>query len=90
LGEVRVTLQALAADSLAVRPGKVTVTGLTLPPGSRERLRERDRRYVYAPLQGQLTLGTKGEEGGPRDAAQGVLDDILALFEGGATPGPSK
>jgi transcription-repair coupling factor (superfamily II helicase) len=90
LGEVRVTLQALAADSLSVRPGKVTVTGLTLPPGSRERLRERDRRYVYAPLQGQLTLGTKGEEAGPREAAQGVLDDILALFEGEATPGPSK
>ena len=52
---------------------RLTVTGLALPPGSRERLRERDRRYVYAPLQGQLTLGTRGEErrsagDGPRGA----------------------
>jgi transcription-repair coupling factor (superfamily II helicase) len=90
LGEVRVTLQALEADSLTVRPGKVAVTGLALPPGSRERLRERDRRYVYTPLQGQLTLGTKGEESTPREAAQGVLDDILALFEGDVMPGSSK
>jgi transcription-repair coupling factor (superfamily II helicase) len=90
LGEVRVILEALGADSFAVRPGKVTVTGLTLPAGSRERLRERDRRYVYAPLLGQLTLGNKGEEGGPREAAQGVLDDILGLLEGDLMPGSSK
>ena len=28
--------------------------------GSRERLRSRDRRYVYAPVQGQLSLGSSG------------------------------
>jgi transcription-repair coupling factor (superfamily II helicase) len=90
LGEVRVTLQALGADGFTVKADKVTVVGLELPPGSRERLRQRDRRYVYAPLQGQLSLGTKGEETGPRETAQGVLDDILALFEGDETPGSSK
>jgi transcription-repair coupling factor (superfamily II helicase) len=90
LGEVRVILAALGADSMSVRPGKVMVTGLMLPPGSRERLRERDRRYVYTPLPGQLSLGARGEEGGPRDAAQRVLDDILALFEGDETPGSNK
>ena len=90
LGEVRIILQALGADSLSVRPGKVTVTGLPLPAGSRERLRQRDRRYVYAPLQGLLSLGNKGEQGSPREAAQGVLDDILALFEADEMPGQSK
>jgi transcription-repair coupling factor (superfamily II helicase) len=90
LGEVRVILEALGADSFVVRPGKVSVTGLTLPPGSRERLRERDRRYVYAPLLGQLSLGNKGEEATPREAAQGVLDDILGLLEGDLMPGSSK
>jgi len=90
LGEVRVMLQGLGADSLVVRPGKVAITGLMLPAGSRERLRQRDRRYVYAPVQGQLTLGNKGEEGGPREAARGVLDDILALFGADMEPGSSK
>ncbi len=33
LGEVRVTLQDLGADSLSVRQDRLTVTGLTLPPG---------------------------------------------------------
>jgi transcription-repair coupling factor (superfamily II helicase) len=90
LGEVRVILGALGADAMSVKPGKVMVTGLVLPPGSRERLRVRDRRYVYTPLPGQLSLGTRGEEGGPRETAQRVLDDILALFEGDETPGSSK
>jgi transcription-repair coupling factor (superfamily II helicase) len=90
LGEVRVTLQALGADSLVARPGRLTMTGLTLPPGSRERLRQRDRRYVYTPLQEQLTLGTRGEERGLRETVRGVLDDILALFEGDETLGPTS
>ena len=90
LGEVRVALQNLEADSLAAKPGKVTVTGLTLPPGSRQRLRERDRRYTYAPLQGQLSIGTRGEERGIRETVQGVLDDILALFERERKPGSTK
>ncbi len=90
LGETRVVLQGLGADSMSVKPGKVTVTGLSLPAGSRERLRQRDRRYVYAPVQGMLTLGTKGEEGGPRETVRGVLDDILALFETDYEPGSSK
>jgi transcription-repair coupling factor (superfamily II helicase) len=87
LGEVRVTLQALGADSLVARPGRIAITGLALPPGSREGLRQRDRRYVYTPLQEQLTLGTKGEERGLRETVRAVLDDILALFEGDETLG---
>ena len=55
------------------------MSGLVLPQGSRERLRSRDRRYVYAPLQGQLSLGLRGDERGPRRAVQEVLGDILAL-----------
>ena len=82
LGEVRVTLQTLNADALTVRQSRVSVTGLTLPPGSRENLRSRDRRYVYAPVQGQLTLGFRGEERGLRQTVRQVLDDILALFGG--------
>jgi hypothetical protein len=82
---VRVTLQALGADSLVARPGRIAITGLALPPGSREGLRQRDRRYVYTPLQEQLTLGTKGEERGLRETVRAVLDDILALFEGDET-----
>ena len=39
LGEVRVLVQDLGADSLAVRQQRLTVTGLQLPPGSREALR---------------------------------------------------
>ena len=79
LGEVRVTLQELGADSLSLRQGRLLVTGLTLPSGSRERLRARDRRYVYAPVQGQLSLGVRGDERGPRETVRQVLDDILAL-----------
>ena len=65
-----------------MRQSRVSVTGLTLPPGSRENLRSRDRRYVYAPVQGQLTLGFRGEERGLRQTVRQVLDDILALFGG--------
>ena len=62
------------------------MSGLTLPAGSRERLRSRDRRYVYAPLQGQLSLGFKGESRSLREVVQGVLDDILPLSTGEVDP----
>ena len=65
-----------------MRQDRLTVSGLLLPPGSRERLRARDRRYVYAPVQGQLSLGLRGDERGLREAVQAVLDDILALSTG--------
>ncbi|MBN1632024.1 MAG: transcription-repair coupling factor, partial [Thermoleophilia bacterium] len=84
LGEVRATLQGWGADALTVRQGRLTITGLTLPSGSREKLRNRDRRYVYAPVQGQLSLGMRGDERGLRRAVREVLDDILGLFGGEA------
>jgi transcription-repair coupling factor (superfamily II helicase) len=84
LGEVRVTLQNLGADGLSVKQSRLLITGLLLPPGSRERLRDRDRRYVYHPLQGQLSLGLRGDERGLRRAVREVLDDILGLFDGEA------
>jgi transcription-repair coupling factor (superfamily II helicase) len=86
LGEVRATLQEVAADSLSVRQQRLVINGLVLPAGSRERLRERDRRYVYTPLQGQLTLGFRGDERGLRQVVAGVLDDILGLL---SPPGAS-
>ena len=86
LGEVRVQVQDLGADSLAVRQERLSMSGLTLPAGSRERLRWRDRRYVYAPLQGQLSLGFKGESRSLREVVQGVLDDILPLSTGEVDP----
>jgi transcription-repair coupling factor (superfamily II helicase) len=82
LGEVRVQVQDLGADSLSVRQDRISVSGLMLPAGSRERLRERDRRYVYAPLQGQLSLGFRGEARSAREVVQAVLDDILPLSTG--------
>ena len=82
LGEVRATLQGLGADSLSVRQSRLVITGLALPPGSRERLRSRDQRYVYAPVQGQLSLGLRGDQRGPRQIVQEVLNDILALAVG--------
>jgi transcription-repair coupling factor (superfamily II helicase) len=85
LGEVRATLQKLGADALTVRQSRLVVTGLTLPSGSREWLRARDRRYVYAPVQGQLSLGLRSDERGLRQAVEEVLDDILALFGGEET-----
>jgi hypothetical protein len=84
LGEVRVTLQNLGADGLSVKQSRLLITGLLLPPGSRERLRERDRRYVYHSLQGQLSLGLRGDERGLRLAVREVLDDILGLLDGEA------
>jgi transcription-repair coupling factor (superfamily II helicase) len=90
LGEARVTLQRLGADSLSVKQSRLVITGLVLPPGSRERLRSSDRRYAYAPVQGQLTLGFRGDERGPRQAVQEVLDDILALFGGDGTLDATK
>ncbi|MBN1320550.1 MAG: transcription-repair coupling factor [Thermoleophilia bacterium] len=85
LGEVRVTLQNLGADALSVRQHRLQISGLTLPPGSRERLRLRDRRYVYVSVQGQLSLGLRSDERGLRQAVREVLDDILALFGGEGT-----
>jgi len=90
LGEVRVTLQDLGADALSVRQSRLLVSGLKLPPGSRERLRQRDRRYVYAPVQGQLSLGLRGDERGLRRAVSEVLDDILGLFDGAVAPEATK
>ena len=80
LGEVRATLQRLGADSLVVRQHRLVISGVALPSGSRERLRERDRRYVYAPVQGQLTLGFRSDERGLREVVAQVLDDILGLL----------
>jgi hypothetical protein len=45
-------------------------------------LRSRDRRYVYAPVTGQLSLGFRGERPGLRELVQRVLDDILAVSTG--------
>jgi transcription-repair coupling factor (superfamily II helicase) len=84
LGEVRATLQALGAGSLSVRQYRLVITGLTLPPGSREKLRDRDRRYAYAPVTGQLSLGHRGDDRGPRQVVREVLDDILGLAVGEA------
>jgi len=85
LGEVRATLQGLGADALSVRQSRLVVTGLTLPPGSREQLRSRDRRYVYASVQSHLSLSLRGDERGLRRAVREVLDDILALLGGEGT-----
>ena len=79
LGEVGATLQGLGADALSVRQSRLVITGLSLAPGSREQLRSRDQRYVYAPVQGQLSLGFRGDERGLRQTVREVLDDILAL-----------
>ncbi len=84
LGEVRATLQSLGADSLSVRQYRLVITGLELPPGSREKLRDLDRRYAYAPVTGQLSLGHRGDERGPRQVVREVLDDILGLAVGEA------
>jgi transcription-repair coupling factor (superfamily II helicase) len=86
LGEVRVQVQDLGADSLSVRQDRISMSGLMLPAGSRERLRERDRRYVYAPLQGQLSLGFRGEARSAREVVQAMLDDILPLSTGEVDP----
>ncbi|MGI5939873.1 MAG: transcription-repair coupling factor [Thermoleophilia bacterium] len=82
LGEVRTILQGLGADSFFVRQNRLEVTGLTLPAGAREALRARDRRYVYAPVPGHLTLGFRGDNSPLRQIVSRVLDDILALFPG--------
>jgi len=78
LGEVRVTLQTLGADSLTAKHDRLVVTGLVLPAGAREFLRTRDRRYVYSPLQGQLSVGLRGDTRGLRQIVEEVLGDILA------------
>ena len=82
LGEVRVRLQRLRAESLTLRQGRLAITDLVLPPGSREKLRQMDRRYVYAPLTRQLTLSLRADRRAPREIVRQVLDDILAIFGG--------
>jgi hypothetical protein len=62
-----------------VRQSRVAIAGLVLPLGSRERFRQIDLRYVYAPVQGQLSLGYRGDDRTPRQAVRGVLDDILGI-----------
>ncbi len=84
LGEVRMTLQELGAESLSVRQQKVTMTGLFLPKGSREALRGRDRRYVYVPTTGLLTLSFRGDTRGVRQVVEQVLSDILPVGLGEA------
>jgi transcription-repair coupling factor (superfamily II helicase) len=79
LGEVRATLQRLGAASLAIRQQKLTITGLVLPKGSREALRQKDSRYVYAPASGLLTLAFRAEKGAVRPVVERVLDDILSV-----------
>jgi transcription-repair coupling factor (superfamily II helicase) len=79
LGEIRAVLQQLKAHALIVRQQKLTVTGLELPKGSREELRQRDSRYVYAPATGVLSLTFRAEKGELRPVIERVLDDILAL-----------
>ncbi len=79
LGEVRVALEEVGAESLTARQWRLTITGLELPPGSREALRQRDRRYVYTPAGGRLTLTYRGDAGGSREAVEQVLDAILHL-----------
>jgi transcription-repair coupling factor (superfamily II helicase) len=82
LGEVRTVLEAVGAESLSARQHRVTVTGLELPSGSREALRLRDRRYVYAPTTGVLSLQYRGDDRGTRSIVEQVLDDILSLRSG--------
>jgi len=81
LGGVRVSLQRLGADSLSVRQSRLTITGLNLPAGSRERLRSRDRHYAYASLQGQLVYSLRPDDRGLRQKVEEVLDDILGLHQ---------
>jgi len=84
LGEVRVALLELGADSLAVRQQKLTLTGLHLPSGSREVLRDQDRRIVYAPATGVLQLPFRGDERAVRQVVEQVLGVILSLRAGAA------
>ncbi|MBU2600600.1 MAG: transcription-repair coupling factor [Actinobacteria bacterium] len=85
LGEVRDTLQKLGVFTLSVRRHKLTMTGLSLPPGGRERLLARDRRYVYSPTRGELSLGLRSDARSVREAVEGVLGDILPIWSGAAS-----
>ncbi|MCL5942026.1 MAG: transcription-repair coupling factor [Actinobacteria bacterium] len=84
LGEVRVALQTLGADSLTARQQKLTITGLHLPKGSRELLRGRDARYAYAPAVGRFDMVYRGEGPGVRAVVERVLGDILGVWSGEA------
>ncbi|MCX8033184.1 MAG: transcription-repair coupling factor [Thermoleophilia bacterium] len=81
LAQVRIVLQELGADLLSVERGRLVIGGLELPAGSREKLRQKDRRYVYAPVQRQLALGLRGDEREVRVVVREVLGDILGLLE---------
>jgi len=81
LAQVRIVLQGLGADLLSVERNRLVIGGLELPAGSREKLRQKDRRYVYAPVQRQLSLGSKGDEREVRVVVREVLGDILGLLD---------
>ena len=85
LGELRVQLQELGARSLAVRGQKLTIAGLSLPKGARELLMNRDRRYVYSPVAGDLTFGFRGDPRPVREVVESVLGDILPIWSGEAS-----
>jgi transcription-repair coupling factor (superfamily II helicase) len=94
LGEVRVGLQQAAADGLAVRGGKITVSGFHPPKGaqellrvSREQVRVGDRLYSYVPASGLLTYTHRGEDRGPRKLVEWVVNDILSVLPGGPQGG---
>lgn len=78
LGEVRAALEKMGAESFSARQERLTVTGLFLPKGGREALGRRDRRYVYAPATGRLTLSFRGDKRGVRPIVEQVLGDILS------------
>lgn len=84
LGEVRVALQILGADSLTARQQKLSLTGLELPKGSRELLRGRNARYAYAPAVGRFSVAYRGEEADVRAVVEQVLGDILHVWSGEA------
>jgi transcription-repair coupling factor (superfamily II helicase) len=78
LGSVRVAMEERGAVSLVVRQQRLTIAGLFLPPGGREALRLRDRRYVYAPATGQLAFSFRGDGREVRQVVDQVLGDILS------------
>ncbi|MHB8867309.1 MAG: transcription-repair coupling factor [Thermoleophilia bacterium] len=84
LGEVRLTLQQMGVRALTVRGHTLTMSGLLLPKGGREQLLTRDRRYVYAPVTGELSFSFKSDDRPARQVVESVLDDILPVWSGEA------
>ncbi|MHB1345063.1 MAG: TRCF domain-containing protein, partial [Thermoleophilia bacterium] len=84
LGEVRLTLQRMGVRALMVRGHTLTMSGLHLPKGGREQLLTRDRRYVYAPVTGELSFVFKSDNRPAREVVESVLDDILPVWSGEA------